>query len=68
MTKQVQQLSQASPGRHRSAVRIGAASVGATLIGNSGLFEYLGNVGIGTVSPQATRTTCVEGEASFLRS
>jgi hypothetical protein len=92
MAKQVQQFSQSSRSKHKSAIRIGAASVGATLIafllaastqtpvgaassestikgigsagyitkflnnnsiGNSGIFENLGNVGIGTANPQA---------------
>jgi hypothetical protein len=92
MAKHVQQFSQSSRSKHKSAIRIGAASVGATLIafllaastqtpvsaksevntikglgtagyitefldnytvGNSGIFDYLGNIGIGTAVPKA---------------
>lgn len=92
MPKQVQQFSQSSRSRYKSAIRIGAAAAAATLIaflvaastqtpvgaasststikgigtagyitkfldsytiGNSGIFEYLGNIGIGTANPQA---------------
>lgn len=92
MSKQEQQFSQSSRSKHKSAIRIGATSVGATLIavllaastqtqvsaksevntikgfgaagyitefldsytvGNSPIFDHLGNIGIGTANPQA---------------
>lgn len=92
MAQQIPQASQSGRNKHRSAIKIGAASVGATLlafllagstpkevkaanfffpikgegkpgtiakfvdpytIASSGMFENLGNIGIGTPAPQA---------------